>query len=238
MASFLLRLFIIFSTAVILAKIVWWIFVPTNPDVYVESANFDQQDKITSYIVNRYPFGVVAVAAAEDKPKPSIISQLKLTGVYLNTDSDSFAFVTYQDKSLVIRQSESIADTGLILKQVRTDSIVVTMNNSDSIINLDPLQLGGNLRNGGVNETLGGEKITAYHNSIISNYADSNIVTNNNSMNGNNNLSPKSNSVAGNNGGDMSNFKEQRIRLINDFVKRNNQTNASSGVITASSPRS
>lgn len=135
--SRVLRIVIILYSASILANCVWWILSPADTNVFIQWADLDNRDKITSYINNRYPFGVIVVAKPKEKAqeqRPRVADQLKLTGVYLNTAHDSFAFLEYQGKPIVARVGAEIGNSGAIVKSINVDSIVISADDQDATI--------------------------------------------------------------------------------------------------------
>jgi type II secretory pathway component PulC len=128
--SRILRVFIILYSAAILANSVWWILSPANTDIFVQQPSLDIRDKQTSYIKNNAPFGVVVVKVKVQE-KPRIVDQLKLTGVYLNTDKDSFAFLEYQGKPVIARIGGKIANTDATIKSITASNIVVNADDQD-----------------------------------------------------------------------------------------------------------
>jgi type II secretory pathway component PulC len=131
-----IRFFLIFYSAFILAKCVWWLISPANVDIFIQWADLDKHDKATSYITNRYPFGVIIAPKAEKIEKPQIIDQLKLTGVYLNTDRDSFAFLEYQGKPVIVRKGGAIAGSDAIVEEINESNVVVNADNVDTTISV------------------------------------------------------------------------------------------------------
>ena len=133
--SRILRIFIILYTASILANCVWWMLSPANTDIFVQQPSLDIRDKQTSYIKNNSPFGVVVVRSKVEE-KPKIVDQLKLTGIYLNTNKDSFAFMEYQNKPIIARMGAKIADTDATIKSISPSSIVVNADGQDVTIKI------------------------------------------------------------------------------------------------------
>jgi len=126
----MLRIFIILYSASILANSVWWVLSPANTDIFVQQPSLDVRDKQTNYIKNDSPFGIVVVRTKVQE-KPKIVDQLKLTGVYLNTNKDSFAFMEYQNKPIIAHIGGKISDSDATIKSIGASSIVVNADGQD-----------------------------------------------------------------------------------------------------------
>ncbi|MCC2644256.1 MAG: hypothetical protein K0R49_193 [Burkholderiales bacterium] len=133
--SQVLRIFLILFTASILANCVWWILSPSNNGIFVQRSYLDVRDKATRYIDNRAPFGVVVVKPKVQE-KPRITDLLKLTGVYLNTAKDSFAFLEYQGKPVIAHTGVKISDSDAVIKTINPSSIIVRSDDQDVTIYL------------------------------------------------------------------------------------------------------
>lgn len=131
----LLRIGIILYSAVIIANCVWWVLSPADTNIFIQWADLDVHDKATGYVNNRHPFGVIASNTAKGET-PHIVDQLKLTGVYLNIPKDSFAFLEYQGKPIIVHIGEEIADSGAVVKSINPDSIVVIADGDNATINI------------------------------------------------------------------------------------------------------
>lgn len=135
--SKVLRVFIILYSASILANCVWWILSPGSSDIFVQKSYLDIRDKASRYIDNRSPFGIVVVKVKVQE-KPRITDQLKLTGVYLNTDKDSVAFLEYQGKPMISHSGAKIGDSDATLKSISASNIIVTSDDQDVTIQITP----------------------------------------------------------------------------------------------------
>jgi hypothetical protein len=133
--SRILRVIIILYSASLLANCVWWLLSPSNADIFVQQPSLDTRDRATAYINNNSPFGIVVVKAKVSE-KPRIIDQLKLTGVYLNTNKDSFAFLEYQGKPTITRNGAKVAGSDATIKSIGTSSIVVNSDGEDVTIKI------------------------------------------------------------------------------------------------------
>lgn len=136
-SSRILNLAIFLYFAVLLGKFTWWLITPTLPDIYVEKITAHQFDNSIKMIINRYPFGIVIVQKTEDVPIPTIAEQITLTGVYASEESkDSFAMIDYNNKSIVLRIGEVIADDA-ILSAISAESITIIQGNNETSIKLN-----------------------------------------------------------------------------------------------------
>ncbi len=133
--SRILRVVIILYAASLLANCVWWLLSPSNADIFVQQPSLDTRDRATAYINNNSPFGIVVVKAKVVE-KPRIIDQLKLTGVYLNTAKDSFAFLEYQGKPIIARSGAPVAGSDATIKSIDASSIVINSESEDFTIRI------------------------------------------------------------------------------------------------------
>lgn len=116
-----LNLLVIVFFAVFLAKTTWWVFSPSTVDVYVEKNSANQFDNSVKYVINRYPFGVIAELKQQ---APSIIEKVKLSGIYLNTKKDSIAFLDVDNKHIIVKIGEEVAES-VTLKSIKEDRVIV-----------------------------------------------------------------------------------------------------------------
>jgi len=205
-----LRIILILYSASILANCVWWVLFPAEANVFIQWADLDTRDKVTSYINNRYPFGIVVIAKPKEKERPRIVDQLKLTGVYLNTAKDSFAFLEYQGKPIVARIGAEIATSGAIVKSINVDNIVVFADDQDATIKVTT----GGAQSSGAPSTFGAS------NNSNPDTMFGNRPGNNPQNNYNNQTSSSSNSQA------IEDFRQQRRRVLEEFNARNNSNQA------------
>ncbi|MCC2626119.1 MAG: Type secretion system protein [Burkholderiales bacterium] len=133
--SRILRVVIILYSASLLANCIWWLLSPSDADIFVQQPSLDTRDRATTYINNNSPFGIIVVKAKVTE-KPRIIDQLKLTGVYLNTNKDSFAFLEYQGKPTIARQGAQVAGSEATIKSISPSSIVVNSDGEDVTIKI------------------------------------------------------------------------------------------------------
>ncbi len=133
--SKLLHFFIIFFTAWGGAKICWWLIDPLGYNIpsntYVSAQG---SDGITLGITNRAPFGIIVVKK-EEKSEPSIVSQVKVTGVYAGGAKNSIAFLLVNGKNSIAMVGESVL--GATLTAVKQDGIILRLNNQDIAINVN-----------------------------------------------------------------------------------------------------
>lgn len=207
--SKVLRFFVIFYAASILAKCVWWVLSPARDSIFIEWADLDKQDKATSYINNRYPFGVIVVTKPKEAQKPRIVDQLKVTGIYLNTEKDSFAFLEYQGKSTIAKIGGDIAGSGAIVKEIRSDEIVVSIESQDVTISISA-------------------GATSATNISSSSKSGGTMFTNGQSSN--NNQANNNNGSAGSSTNQQSSddFRQRRKKLVDEFVNGNGSKGESS----------
>lgn len=205
--SRVVRVALILYAAAILANCVWWVLSPADTNVFIQWADLDTKDKVTSYINNRYPLGIVVVAKPKEKERPRVADQLKLTGVYLNTARDSFAFLEYQGKPTVARLGAEIGTSGAVVKSINAESIVVYADEQDVTINVSN---GGATQQGAPNgpfgSSNGGNPDTMF---------GSNRYGNNNPQNNENNSGSSSNQA-------IEDFRQQRRKVLEEFNARNN----------------
>lgn len=191
--SRVLRFCIIFYTASILAQCIWWVVSPAKDNIFIEWADLDKQDKATGYINNRYPFGVVVVVKPKEEAKPSIVDQLRLTGVYLSSNKDSFAFLEYRGKPTLTRLGAVIGDSDATVKAINPDSITVNADGQDFTI-----------------------KVSVGQASVSNNVATSNTAGS--SIFGAASQNNSSNSQSNN--GSSEDFKQRRKKLIEEYTKK------------------
>jgi hypothetical protein len=119
---------IIFYSAVLLAKFVWWVFTPSDPDIYVEKIDLNVFENSGKFLINRMPFGVVLGPPVQ--AKPPIASEIKLTGLYFNKPDNSIAFYEYNNKNYIAKIGDTIGGAAT-LKSISATGIVVSENNID-----------------------------------------------------------------------------------------------------------
>lgn len=211
-ASKILNYGLIFYFAVLLAKFVWWVINPSLADVYVARTSVTQFDKSVKYIINRYPFGVITappVAAA-----PPITEQLKLTGVYLNTPSNSIAFIEFNHKPMIVKIGEAISE-GAVLKAINPDTIIVAQGGTEARIKLTS----GNVTSGTVSQgPIFPPTGPPANNNYQANFQPA-VVNENQATNPANPNAVNPNSAE---------FKERRRRLIEEFTQRERANNPDS----------
>jgi type II secretory pathway component PulC len=133
-ASISSRFLIKMAFAMFLAKLFWWLIIPSYNQVYVDRVKINQKDNAVRYIINRYPFGDVVESAVTTKSAPAFSSLIKLHGVYAS-GSDSIAFVEYNNKNLEVPIGGEIFQ-GVILNKVNDDSIIITKGGTDAVIGM------------------------------------------------------------------------------------------------------
>ncbi|MFN8770298.1 MAG: hypothetical protein ACK5Z5_04985 [Neisseriaceae bacterium] len=133
LASKIFTFLVIFYSAVLLAKFVWWVFSPSTSDIYIEKADVNIFENSGKFLVNRSPFGVVLGPPVQEKP--AIASQIKLTGLYYNTPKNSIAFYEYNNKSYIAKIGDAIGGTAT-LKSISASGIVIAENSVDADVNL------------------------------------------------------------------------------------------------------
>lgn len=210
-----LRFFIIFYIAFILAKCVWWVLSPANNNIFIEWADLDPQDKATKYINNRYPFGTIVVVKEREPEKPKIADLVKLTGIYLNPDKDSFAFVEYQGKSSIVKIGDSIIGSNAQVKTITSNNIVIV---EDGHVATVELTAGGSSSNNPStnNSSRGSNSMFGASNK----FGNQNRFSNSSNSSSNQQNKPldqgsqKSTS-------DNNDLKDNRKKLVDDFIKTN-----------------
>ena len=132
-ASILLHLAIIVYMAVWLSNGLWEVFFSSGHDLYVQRYTADQFEKSAKYVASRNPFGQIIQPPAE--ATPSIVSQIKLTGVYVNTPDSSIAFIELDGQSSILKIGDQINNEAT-LTNITPNSIVISYNGSDFNVNL------------------------------------------------------------------------------------------------------
>lgn len=128
-ANFLMKI----GYAVILAKVIWWLFTPAYNNIYVSKNRLNRHDISAKYIINRYPFGEIVVEEHKNVA-PAITSLLKLNGVYVS-GNNSMAFLKYNGKSMVVKLDDHIV-SDVVLSSVDSNSIEVNQNGNKATIKI------------------------------------------------------------------------------------------------------
>ena len=135
-ASRVMRYFIIFYSAVLLAKFVLWVFTPNISEIYHDKFNLLAFETSGKFIMNRAPFGVILAPPPDAAPPvPTIVSQMKLTGVYVNTLKNSMAFYELDKKSYIAKIGDTIGSSA-VLKSISANGIVVSENGLDGEVKM------------------------------------------------------------------------------------------------------
>ncbi len=205
-ASQTLNIAVIMLFAVILARLVWWVVNPTFSEVYMERSSTVQNDDI-KFIINRYPFGVIAKEKKAEKVVPHIVDQIKLVGVYVNTQKDSIAFIQIGDKTQTVKIGAAILGNAT-LKAVNPDSIIVSEGGNDATVSLSSGSGSSGDSNGGSNNNM---------NSNIPHMRPDARQYNPN--HGNNSQMPSTNSDE---------FKERRRKIVEEFAQHQQSGNSAS----------
>ena len=132
--SWIVYLAILFYLAILLSKILWWICYPSYNDFYLEKPDIDAYNNSTKYIINRYPFGEITGPAKT--AAPSLISRLKLTGVYVSNSKQSIAFLELDNKPFIVAVGGTIEGETYV-KSISNNSIVIADNRSSAEISLN-----------------------------------------------------------------------------------------------------
>lgn len=132
--SWVVYLAIVFYLAILLSNILWWICYPGYNDFYVEKPDINAYNNSTKYIINRYPFGEIMGPAKV--AAPSLISRLKLTGVYVNTPERSIAFLELDNKPFIATIGSTI-EGNTYVKSISGNAIVIADNKSSAEISLN-----------------------------------------------------------------------------------------------------
>jgi type II secretory pathway component PulC len=209
-ASRVLRVVIILYSASIFANCIWWVLSPSGTNVFIQWADLDVHDKVTSYINNRYPFGIVVIPKAKEPEKPRVLDQLKLTGVYLNTNKDSFAFIEYQNKPMTVRTGGEIGSSGATVISVNADSIVINADGQEATVNVS---------SGGASSAGGGSSASG---SFGGRNNNPDTMFGNRSNNNSSNDSENNSSGNSTNNQAAEDFKQQRRKVLEEFNARSN----------------
>jgi hypothetical protein len=209
-SSKIINLIVLLMAAWLLAKATWWVTNPIDADVYVDKTAITQFDNSVKYIINRYPFGVIAEQKAAKAP--AIAAQLKLTGIYLNTPKNSIAFFELNGKHLLLKIGDKI-DSAVTLKSIDDNSVVITDESGETTIRMTT---GG----GSSAEVKNAPQNSNFYSNSYNNQQPPLSTTNNNSNSSNNN----------------SDAQEKRRKLIEEYMhssrqekERPNGANESSG---------
>lgn len=132
--SWIVYLAIIFYLAILLSNTLWWICYPGYNDFYVEKPDINAYNNSTKYIINRYPFGEITGPAKT--AAPSLISRLKLTGVYVNTPEQSIAFLELDNKPFIALVGDTIEGSTYV-KSISGNAIVIADKKSSAQIALN-----------------------------------------------------------------------------------------------------
>lgn len=128
-----IRLLAIITSAYLMGKFCWWLVNPLGYhtlDATTATSN-TKADGVAQGIVNRAPFGVITV---EKKEQPSIVSQIKVTGVYAGGAKNSIAFLLISGKNSIASLGDNVL--GATLKSITPTGIVLSLNNQDIPINM------------------------------------------------------------------------------------------------------
>ena len=182
----------------------WWLFNPLATNPYASTPSIHLYDNSIKYINNRAPFGVIVV----EKPKVAVISDnIKLTGIYLNTDKDSIAFMEVNKKSIIAKIGDEIVP-GTKVESINADRIILNTNGSNQDLTLEK----------GTNEA----------NNSINLPADRQPTPDIQSPNQINNLSPDVNSQTSannlqKNDTNLDEVRVKRKKMIEDMMKSDHQ---------------
>lgn len=218
-SSKIINFLIIFYVAVLLARISWWVISPSVFDIYVAKSNINAFDNSVKFVVNRAPFGIVV--APPPPPKPTIASEIKITGLYLSSPKDSIVFYQLHDKPYIAKIGDTIGDD-TVLKAFSDNGIIVSENNVEVEIDF---------------RTDGGSSISAapnvIHNSVpnfansnqspVAQSADSTTIPPSSTQNNYSNIQGTQ-SVP-----QEANLAEKRHKMIEDFMQRRNSESAAIG---------
>ncbi len=204
-ASRIFNYVIIFTFAILLAKFVWWFFTPTVSEIYIEKPNVEAFDTVAKFIMNRSPFGVVL--APPIPPKPAIASQIKLTGVYVNTVANSIAFYELNNKNFIAKVGDKINGSAVV-KSINSKGIIMSENNVDADVTLSS----------GSGSTVAQSLVTQPSTSVYNSYQSPVATPNQNSNQDNGNQGNNNLNQGAQNSNDST--AEARRKLIDEFMKR------------------
>ena len=205
----------------LVAKFVWWVFSPSDSDVYVELSNINAYDNSGKFIINRNPFGVVL--APPPPPSPTIASEITLTGLYLGSPASSIAFYELKNKPYIAKIGDSIPDSSAIVKSITAKGMVVSENNVDVDINIG--------KGAGAAQVVSSSSNTNSQNNFLNNsqsggYGGSSLGQNQAqpSMSPSNENSARQNNS--NQDSQSSDLVDKRRKMIEDFMQRRNAESA------------
>lgn len=152
----IIKVIIVCCCAVFLAKSIWWLLIPQYSEAYVEKTSIKQFDNDLQFVINRYPFGVIT---KDNMAKPSLLSQLKLTGVYQSIPQKSLAFFDLNGKKLISKIGDTI-DNNMVIKDINSNNVVVKDKSGENTIKISTSSnnlSGPNLPNMGSNNQYSNE---------------------------------------------------------------------------------
>jgi hypothetical protein len=211
--------------AVITSNVFWWIFAPDNPKIDYTPVSAKTFDNAEKFIVNRSPFGV----AIESKPivevKPTIVSLIKITGVYVNDEKNSFVFYKLNGKNNLAKIGDKLDNA--IIKSINSNGIVINENDHDfnvSLVNETNSNSNSNNNyyspnNNDYNKSNGYKTQSGNYNSRFNNKSNNfnpALRNNDGAESLNNNISNTNSSV--NNKVNDEEFNRKKDQLIQEFV--------------------
>lgn len=230
--------------AVIFSHLFWWIFAPENPKIDYNTFSIKAFDNAEKFVVNRNPFGIMVESKPNAEVKPTIASLIKITGLYVNDEKNSFVFYQLNGKNNLAKIGDKL-DTAVI-KTIKSNGIVITENGND--FNIDLLKENKNNDNyytasndSRLNDRSGLQKNENYskvnneyipHDTLprnLNNINSNNVVSNNNNVNhmsnnnnsNNNVISPSNmnnNANINKNKTSEDEFNRKKDQLIQEFV--------------------
>lgn len=210
--SKLLHFLIIFLTAWGIAKVVWWLISPLGYNIPSNTyTNTQGSDGVALGITNRAPFGVIIVKK-EEKSEPSIVSQVKVTGVYAGGAKNSIAFLLINGKNSIAMVGESVLSA--TLTGVQQDGITLRLNNQNITINVD----GSNTSN------TANTPVASSGNSAPAPFTPPAQQPDNSNNNGVN--QPSTAMAPNNSGGDGDSLADKRRKMIEAFQRQNANADA------------
>ena len=120
--------------AVICSDLFWWLFTPTNPKIDYNPVSIHTFDNAEKFIVNRSPFGLVVESKKNVEVKPTIASLIKITGLYVNDERNSFVFYQLNGKNNLAKIGDKLDNA--VIKSINSNGIVITEDGNDFNVDL------------------------------------------------------------------------------------------------------
>lgn len=184
---------------------VWWVINPSAKHVlnHVDAEKIDTT--IAQSIINQAPFGMIVKEAESSTPIPSIVDQIKISGVYAAGNKNSVAFLIVNGKNTIAQIGDNIE--GVTVTKVNVDGIIVNDGKQD--IKLSISENKTNTANGEINSSSNNRP------SFTPNDQDDAPPT------PQNNASPQNNNDNSSNNDNSNNIIAERKKMIEQFQQQN-----------------